>query len=151
MALVVPPEIDLIPSTLAVTIELFVIPNETPFEFERTTVPVVFAVCVPAAMMFTPSPAPPPDGTENTIEPSEYPMLATPAPTKLNVLASNVELEDCPVVFDTAYRPSVWTDCAPSATESNTSPPEYPTLIAPTPRMVTDLASNVELEDCPVV
>jgi hypothetical protein len=87
---------------LAVTTLEFDIPNVTPFEFENTTVPVVLAVCVPAAMMLTPSPAPPPEGTEMFTEPFEKPTLAMPWPTNEMVRASNVDELDWPVEFPTA-------------------------------------------------
>ena len=43
--------------------ELLDIPKERPLLFAKTTVPVVLAVCVPAARMLYPSAPPPPGAT----------------------------------------------------------------------------------------
>jgi hypothetical protein len=77
------------------------IPNVSPFESTNRTVPVVAAVCDPAAMMLTPSPAPPPAGTETTTDPPVTPTEAMPAPAKVSDLASCVPLVPW-VVFEVA-------------------------------------------------
>ena len=48
--------------------ELLDIPKEMPFELAKETVPVVLAVCVPAARMLYPSAPPPPGATERLKE-----------------------------------------------------------------------------------
>jgi len=82
--------------------ELFDIPNEMPFEFTKTTVPVEFAVWVPAARTLPPSPAPPPAGTEIRTLPFVTPTEAIPAPAKINEERALVP-EVLWVVFEVAY------------------------------------------------
>jgi len=59
-------------------------------------------VLVSMEMMFTPSPAPPPEGTEITTEPPEIPTEAIPAPAKTRLERACVPVLLC-VVFDVAY------------------------------------------------
>ena len=102
VALVVPAEMLLMASKLAVTLEDPDIPNVTPLESEKTTVPVL-TDWVPAEM-----PAPPPPAVALTSRlPPLMPTETIPWPTIVMLLASTVEEEDCPVVCEDAYQPTV--------------------------------------------
>jgi hypothetical protein len=81
-----------IPAKLAVTTELLDIPKLIPLELANDTVPVVLAVCVPAAIILTPSPAPPGLMDAVIIEPADVPNVTLLALEKARVWKAKLPL-----------------------------------------------------------
>jgi hypothetical protein len=107
----------------------------------ETLAPVVFPIAdrlctVPLATVA---------GEDITTEPPDIPTLTAPAPSKLSERASAV-IEDIEVVvFPTANRPRVCTDCdvAAELAEMTIDPPDMPTETSPAPSKLNDRASAV--------
>ena len=69
----------------AVIMELLDMPNVIPFELLNITVPVVLAVCVPAARMLTPSPAPPAPADSDNVNPALFDAVVPDRFVRLSV------------------------------------------------------------------